>query len=694
MSLRVASDFANDRFKSAGWATPALHSSHGASDVGGQPPVDSGHDNRHDMTRKQQHLNRSDTAPTEEHESPQTETENDADLSKDPSSLVKIFSSIWPTLTWRDRLILLIGFLTAFIVAVATPAFAFFFAKLMAVFYEAENQAADARKWALSLLGIAIIDGIACFGTHYALEHIGQAWVSFLRVEAFKRILSQPRSWFEREFNSPSHLSECLDRNAEEMRNLVGRFASTAFTILCMLGISIIWAFIVSWKLTLVALACAPVMFIATRIFHWVSSKWEEKCNDASDTASNVFTETFLNIKTVRSLTLENHFQVKHDQSAARAYMVGSRRAFYSGVLFGMTDAVTYFIIALIFYYGTVIISSGALTVASVIQVINLLLFGIANAASMLPLIPQISSSRATATQMLRLANLPLRASHEAVGDRRVTNLFPIQLDNLSFTYPSKESVKTLKDISLTIFSGTCTAIVGQSGSGKSTIASILLGLYPPDHPTPSYSPPPLTFGGVSISDYKTTSLRAQMAIVPQSPHIFPGSIFSNIVYGLPENSPFNKLSCVMAAARDASIHDYIMSLPQGYNTKIGEGGQGMSGGQTQRIAIARALVRRPKLLVLDEATSALDGETRQAIMGTIMRMLGRDRFGGKGKARYDQQGSGMAVVIISHSVEMMRIAETLVVFEDGMLVEKGGFEELRRKRGAFARLLGELEVP
>ena len=604
-----------------------------------------------------------------------------------PASLTKIFRTIWPTLTCMERFILLFGFFAAIVVAAATPAFAIVFAKLLNVFYSKENQTAQAQRWALSLLAIAVIDGCAAFCTHYALEYSGQSWVNSLRVEALKRILNQPKSWFDREQNSSSRLNECLDRNAEEMRNLVGRFAGLLFTAFWILAFSIVWAFTISWKLTLVALACAPVMYAITRAFHLMSSTWEDKCNKSSDVTSSIFTETFFNIRVVRAFTLENYFNRKYSKAAADTYRIGLCRAAYTGLLFGLTDSVSFFITALIFYYGAKIISSGQGSVNSIIEVMNLLLFGIANATNLLSMVPQISSSRATATQMLYLANLPLRASHKAQGTTRIPTPFPIKLTNLSFTYPSNvPHKKTLSTIDLTITPGSCTAIVGPSGSGKSTLASILLGLYPPDASRPG-SPAPLTFADTSISHLNLHTLRHHISIVPQTPLIFPSSILSNITYGLYESSPYKNLSSAISAARDSGIHGFIMSLENGYSTLIGDGGMGLSGGQAQRIAIARALVRRPKMLVLDEATSALDGVSAEGIRETIRRVTNHGQS--SSRSRSGGNGEGMAVVIVSHNVEMMRVADVIVVIEEGRVVQRGPFEELRRKGGPFARLIG-----
>lgn len=606
-----------------------------------------------------------------------------------PASLKEILSTIWPTLAWRDRTALIVGFIAAAVVATATPMFGYVFAKLLSTFYITANRSAEARKWSLTLLGIALIDGTASYVTHYALEYSGEAWVNALRVEALKRILAQPRSWFDDESNSPGRLNQCLDRNAEEMRNLIGRFAGPIFTAFLMLAISIAWAFTISWKLTLVALASAPVMWAVTRAFDWVCSKWENNCNKASESTSSIFIETFSNIRVVRALTLEPYFTKKYAKATRDAYKIGLRRATYSGLLFGLSDTVGYSITALVFYYGTIIIRGGEISVATFFQLSNILLFGIANAGSMIAVVPQINTSRTTATQMLYLAHLALRSPEElkALGQRRVSTPFPIQFNDLSFTHPSTPDTKTLSNISLKIDAGSFIALVGPSGCGKSTIASILLGLYPPDE-VPPHQSSSLTFDGTPIHECNISTLRTFMAIVPQAPHLFPATILANIIYGLPEGSPFATLNCTAQSCKDAGIHDFISSLDQGYYTLIGEGGMGLSGGQAQRIAIARALVRRPSVLVLDEATSALDAVSAEVVKDTIRRLMAGGRM-----ERRREEGKGMAVVFISHNVEMMRIADEVVVIESGTVVEKGGFEELRGRGGTFSRLIGGIGV-
>jgi ATP-binding cassette subfamily B (MDR/TAP) protein 1 len=164
------------------------------------------------------------------------------------------------------------------------------------------------------------------------------------------------------------------------------------------------------------------------------------------------------------------------------------------------------------------------------------------------------------------------------------------------------------------------------------------------------------------------------ISIVPQTPTLFPASVGANITYGLELNSPLSSLANMEHAARRAGIHDFIVSLPRGYETLIGDGGLGLSGGQVQRIVIARALCRRPQILILDEATSALDGESARVVRKSVMGLV--------------REGSGMTVIAITHSRDMMQCADAIVVLEQGRVAEEGGFMELLARKGRLWEVL------
>ena len=623
-------------------------------------------------------------------------------------AIIDIFKSVWPVLPWRSRMLLILAFFCAVIHATCTPVFAWVFAQLLTTFYNSGNQSQRSLTFAMSILGIAALDGSAAYLLFYLADSVAQSWAHELKVEAMRRILMQPTEFFDREENSMSRLAETLDHFAEEARNLPGRFAVIFIVILIMICIAIVWSLAISWKLALVALACGPILFAITKSYNMISSHWERLANEADDKVGQLLHETFINIRTVRCLNLEDYFRRKYKQATTDAVNLGIKRALYSGSIFGLNFAGVLFVAILLFYYGAVLVSTNQYTVTQITETFLILMLSVNQINYMGHYITQINISREAGSRLLRLARMPT-TSHELIGSISIASAGAIEFRNVNFTYPTRKDYQVLHDVSLTIPQGSCTAIVGSSGSGKSTIASLLLKLYQTD--TPSLATPDLCVSGTNVKTLDTTSLRSHMAIVSQTPTIFPGTIASNISYGLSPSDPLASMHSIRAAADAAGVSDFIDSLPNGYATLIGEGGTGLSGGQAQRVAIARALVRRPDILILDEATSALDVASAGVVRDTIRNLVRsaaarvgststspRSRSGRfwaeevlKGKER---EGKRMTVVIITHAREMMAIAEHVVMLDKGRVVEQGSFGELKRKKGgAFGRLLrGERE--
>jgi ATP-binding cassette, subfamily B (MDR/TAP), member 1 len=495
-----------------------------------------------------------------------------------------------------------------------------------------------------------------------------------------KRILRQPKAWFDKPENAPGRITECLDRNAEETRNLVGRFLPVLIMAVSMILISVAWAMFVSWKLTLVALAGWPVVLASTKAFSAMGTRWEARCNVGAENASAVMAEALTNIRVVRALALESHFAAKHRKSTLSTLHLGLKRARYGSPFYGLYQSMNYFLTALVYYYGAVLlVQNQGISASTIVQVVNLLLLGMGTATAILSAMPQISAARAAALQLLHYANLAEHPSHESRGRKKITTPFPIQMNDLAFSYPSRPQIPILRGLSLQIQAGTCTAIAGPSGCGKSTIASLLLGLYEASPAKDEGLRQSLTFAGVAASDVDFQHFRHMTAFVPQAAVLFPTTMLENIAYGVDEASPLRTAANIESAAREAGIHDFIVSLPDGYDTLVGDGGQAVSGGQAQRLCIARALARRPRLLVMDEPTSALDAESADMVRTTIGDLMVR------GAAR---SSAGRAAVIITHSREMMRIADTIIVIEDGRVSEEGRFDELWRRKGRFAQLV------
>ncbi|KAI1841077.1 hypothetical protein JX266_012735 [Neoarthrinium moseri] len=669
-------------------------------------------------------------------------------------SLWIIYRTVWSCISGRERGYLILGLISCLVVAASVPAFSVIFANLLTVLYISGGLITNGHRWALFLLLVAAVGSTAAFLSSYLMANVGQAWVNSLRKEAFSRILQQNKLFFGKPKHAPERIMECMDKNAEEMRTLLGRFAAVLLIVLAMALGTFIWAMIISWKLTLVTLSGASLLALATKGYSHVTCKWEMRCNQASSGVSTTVSEVASKIQAVKALNLEMHFIRKHNEHISGTYTLGIKKAVWTAVLFACWQTIFWLTTALVFYYATVLLAvNKEVTTESILKVVNLLILGLSTGSHMLESVPSISAAQATAGRLLYYATLPApNAEHEAgpprkpdsaEGSRRLSTAhgkkklispFPIRMDGLSFAYPvpttQTPSRFVLHNLTLTFKPGTSTAIIGSSGSGKSTIAALLLTLQTPTvtpqvlNIRPSSQRHPLSFAGLPPHLLDLKHLRSHLAYVPQQPFAFPSSIRINITYGLPDSSPLLREANVKRAAREAGIMDWIASLPDGFETLIGEGGLGLSGGQIQRICIARALVRRPKVLVLDEPTSALDsasaagirkmittlianssgqcGSEQQRTRPSLVSSVIRGRYGRDLEA-WDRVGdeSGMdrgagevAIVFITHSVEMMQCADQILVLDQGRIVQRGNFAELKSQNGHFVELIGKDTPP
>ncbi|KAF2030327.1 P-loop containing nucleoside triphosphate hydrolase protein [Setomelanomma holmii] len=626
----------------------------------------------------------------------------DQSISTESLSIMHILASVWPTIPTSSRILLLCAFFCALVHAAAVPTFAWVFSQLLTTLYIPGSTSKRSLTWAMAILGVAIGDGIASYLMFYLFDSVAQSWAYLLKVEAMRRILLQPQEFFDKEENSLSRLAQTLDHFAEEARNLPGRFAGIYVVIGAMVMISLIWSLITAWKLALVAIATAPVLFCITKGYNMTSQHWERLANEADDAVGSILHETFVNIRTVRCLTLESHFRAKYHLATTAAINVGIERALYSGSVFGLNVAGPLFVAILLFWYGAVLVASNQYSVGKITETFLVLMLSVNHVNYIGHYITQVNISREAGTRLLRLARLPTD-SHELSGTMQVQDVGDVVFDRVNFCYPTRLDVQVLHDVSFTIPRGRCTAIVGASGSGKSTVASLLLKLYQAET-----SARGLRVEGQDVRTLHTTSLRSRLTVVSQSPVIFPGTIAANISYGIPHSSPLATMDNIRAAADAAGVAEFIDSLPNGYQTLLGEGGTTLSGGQAQRVAIARALVRDPDVLILDEATSALDVAAAGVVRDTIRRLVHtvdmvpgspgsppmspRSRSGGLWK-REDweskQPRKQMTIIIITHAREMMAIAEHVIMLDKGRVVQQGSFRELKRKRGGpFGRLL------
>lgn len=359
-------------------------------------------------------------------------------------------------------------------------------------------------------------------------------------------------------------------------------------------------------------------------------------------------------------MSLEQVLQSQFDKATSVCLTTGVRGAFVEGCSYGVASALIYLAEALLFYVGAILIANGTYTYLRMIQVLNLVVFTVTIGGQVMGFTQRIAKSVQATTDLFRFVTLPTDGTSESRGILRPPIAGDLVLQNVAFAYPTKPDTSVLNSLSMKIAEGECVALVGASGCGKSTVGALLQRLYEPTSGT-------ISVGAHELQSMDVHHLRNHIAVVNQTPNLFDGTIRENIAYGhLGELDDDD----IIRAARAANVHDFVMSLPQGYDTLVGENATLISGGQAQRLQIARALARPSQILILDECTSALDGANQAAVLETIR-----------------SAKVGRTTVMVTHKVEVMRMCDRVVVIEDGKVAEEGRYDVLVERKGLFAKL-------
>ena len=313
------------------------------------------------------------------------------------------------------------------------------------------------------------------------------------------------------------------------------------------------------------------------------------------------------------------------------------------------------------FWIGARMIDRGELTFEDLLKSFFGIVYGTMGAANVQLEFPDIEKAQDALNRVFKIVNqVPSINASSDEGKQPEGVAGTIELKGVNFAYPSRPDVEVLKAFDLEIPAGKSLALVGESGSGKSTIVGLIERFYDPLAGS-------IRLDGVDIRELQVRWLRKQIGLVSQEPVLFATSIRENILYGKPDASEEE----IVAAAKAANAHGFISKLPAGYATLCGERGTQMSGGQKQRIAIARAIVKDPKVLLLDEATSALDAESERVVQEALDRLM-----------------EGRTTIVVAHRLSTVRNADTIAVVEKGRVAERGSYSDLMASRGAFAALV------
>ncbi|MBN6713831.1 lipid A export permease/ATP-binding protein MsbA [Pseudomonas capsici] len=505
----------------------------------------------------------------------------------------------------------------------------------------------------LLIVLIAVYQGIGSFLGNYYLAKVARGVVHDLRCSLFDNLLTLPNRYFDN--HNSGHLISRITYNV----TMVTGAATDAIKVVIREGLTVVFllAYLLysNWKMTLVMLAILPVIAImvssASKKFRKQSKKIQEAMGDVTHVAS----EAIQGYRVVRSFGGETYEKQRfHDASASnmnRSLGMTRTQSIYTPML----QLVIYVAMAILMYL--VLYMRGDSSAGELIAYIT--------AAGLLPKpIRQLSEVSATIQKGLAAAeNIFEQLDEEPEvdsGTREQENISGrLEVRNLTFSYPNVET-PVLKDISFTAEPGKMVALVGRSGSGKSTLANLIPRFY-------HHSEGQILLDGIDVEDYKLHNLRQHIALVNQQVTLFNDTVTNNIAYGDLAGAPIED---VQKAAEAAYAAEFIVQMPQGYETLVGENGVLLSGGQRQRLAIARALLKNAPLLILDEATSALDTESERHIQAAL-----------------DEVVKGRTTLVIAHRLTTIEKADLILVMDRGQIVERGTHEQLLALNGYYARL-------
>ncbi|TCD65298.1 hypothetical protein EIP91_002823 [Steccherinum ochraceum] len=579
-----------------------------------------------------------------------------ASQSTSSSSIFGFIRETYPTIPHKP--FLFFGIVVCMISGAMTPIFSYLLSQLLFQVSIGAQNVSVINTYGGIVLAVAAADGLFIGGKYVVMELVALKWVIALRRRCIKLILAQDKKWFDQPGNTPVRLMQVLVKDGDDARTLIATVLAQFFVVIAMLGIGLVWALVLGWQLTLVGFAIAPVFAVAMAVQTKLVSKCSMRNKRAREEVATGYYDAISNVRAIRAMGFETAFQEKFDKSVDRALSTGVRGAFVEGCTYGVASALIYLAEALLFYVGAVLIANGTYSYLRMIQVLNLVVFSVSIGSQLMAFTSRIAKSVQATQDLLALLKLT-SDTEESRGDLQPPILGNVSFQHVAFSYPERPDVPILKDISLELGDGECVAIVGASGSGKSTIAALLQRLYEPTAGR-------ILLGPHTLSSTDVHHLREHVAVVSQHPNLFDATIAANIAYGDTSLSADD----IQAAAKAAHVHDFISSLPKGYDTMVGENASLISGGQAQRICIARALARAARILILDECTSALDPENQQAVMETIKHAK-----------------VGRTTLMVTHKLPVMRMCDRIVVVHDGVVAEQGSYDELISRRGVFAQL-------
>ncbi|KAF3484449.1 multidrug resistance protein 2 [Arthroderma uncinatum] len=537
----------------------------------------------------------------------------------------------------------------------------YLFSQLITVFQLTGSRLIERTNfWALMFFVLALAVSFFYFILGWMSMSISTYISTTYRQEYFDSMVRKPIVYFDKDENSAGSLTSRISADSTQLQELLGpTMAFPLISVFNVLGcIAISFAF--GWKLTLVAIFSAfPLIIIAMFVRVRYEVQFDKMNAVVFEESSQFASEAIGAFRTVSSLTLEDTIIERYSGLLQHHVRSAFLKARVAALIYAASDSLELPCMALCFWYGGQLLSTHEYDVLQFFVIYIAVVLGGQAAGHFGSVSPNLAQATSAANRILSIRPGPDDDNNKDVFDPREGGV-EIEFKSVDFKYPSRD-VPVFKDLSFTVRKGQFAALVGPSGCGKTSVISILERFY-------GYQEGHIRINGTELSSLDLKSYRRTMSLVSQEPTLYQGSIRDNVTLGVDPESVTTEQ--VQQVCRDAEIHDFITSLPEGYDTEVGQKGLELSGGQKQRICIARALIRNPHLLLLDEATSSLDSESEKLVQAAI-----------------ERTAKGRTVLVVAHRLATVQNADVIFVFGDGGIVESGSHHSLLKKRGVYYQM-------